>query len=151
MIKNTFEYQVLAKRTAKDMGTTQLNLIHAAMGLSSDAGEFVDAIKKHTIYGKELDKENCIEELGDVLWFVSLACDTLGVSMAEVMQANIEKLALRYPDKYTDEHAIRRVDKFSGQEFDKVIVDELLPTENEERDTELPNSWGLTKEQLGSN
>lgn len=113
-VRSIAEYQFLASRTAKDMGSTRENLIHAALGLASDSGEFVDAVKKHCIYGKELDVENCIEELGDILWFVSLACDTLGVSMEDVMTANIYKLSQRYPNKYTDQAAIARADK-SGE------------------------------------
>ena len=105
------EYHVLAMRTAKDMGSEKMNLIHAAMGLSSDAGEFVDCIKKHAIYGKELDRDNAIEELGDVLWFVALAADTLGLTFRQIMRANIEKLIKRYPDKYSDQAAIERADK----------------------------------------
>jgi len=104
-------YTEAAMRTAKDMGSEQMNLIHAAMGLSSDAGEFVDCIKKHTIYGKELDRDNAIEELGDCLWFIALAADTLGVSLGQIARANIAKLAKRYPDKYTDQAAIARADK----------------------------------------
>lgn len=105
------EYQHRAMRTAKDMGSEELNLVHAAMGLSSDAGEFVDCIKKHVIYGKPLDLENAIEELGDCLWFIALASVHLQASFQEIMQANIDKLAKRYPDKYTDELAAQRLDK----------------------------------------
>ena len=105
------EYEEAAMRTAKDMGSMNMNLIHAAMGLSSDSGEFVDAIKKHVIYNKELDYTNAIEELGDVLWFVSLAAKSLGTTMGFIMTHNIEKLAKRYPDKYTDQAAQVRADK----------------------------------------
>ena len=105
------DYQKLAMRTAKDMGSDKMNLIHAAMGLSSDAGEFVDCIKKHVIYGKPLDLENAIEELGDVMWFIALAASQLRVSFNQIMQHNIDKLAKRYPEKYTDEAAIERADK----------------------------------------
>lgn len=105
------QYQMLAMRTAKDMGSFQMNLIHGALGISSDAGELVDAIKKHTIYGKELDIHNCVEEIGDCLWFLALLCYCLGTNMDLVMKANIEKLAIRYPDKYSDQAAIDRADK----------------------------------------
>ena len=104
-------YQTQAMKTAKDMGSKQMNLIHGALGVSSDAGELVDAIKKHTIYGKELDFENVIEELGDVLWFCALIAEIVGTNLSVVMEANIAKLAKRYPNKYSDAAAIARADK----------------------------------------
>lgn len=114
---NTQEYEMLAARTSKDMGTKEGNLVHAQMGIAGEAGEFTDAIKKNVIYGKPLDVQNCIEELGDVLWFVALAAKTLGVSMSQVMEQNINKLKLRYPEKYTDRCAIERADKKYGEDF----------------------------------
>ena len=103
-------YQHQAMRIAKPMEPAD-DLMHAALGLAGEAGEFADAIKKHLIYGRELDRENAIEELGDVLWFVALGCATLGVSMVEVAQGNIDKLRKRYPEKYEDALAHRRLDK----------------------------------------
>lgn len=104
-------YQTLAMRTAKDMGGLKMDLIHASLGISGEAGEFADAVKRHAVYGKELDRVNGLEELGDLLWYVALGCEKLGSTMAEVMQANIDKLALRYPEKYTDAAALARADK----------------------------------------
>lgn len=83
-------------------------LIHAALGLSTEANEFADQLKKHLIYGKELDKTNLIEELGDICWFLALACDELGVSFEKIQEINIAKLKARYGEKYTDEKAIKR-------------------------------------------
>lgn len=103
-------YQHQAMRTAKPMEPAD-DLMHAALGLAGEAGEFADAIKKHLVYGRELDRENAIEELGDVLWFVALGCATFGVSMSDVAQRNIDKLRLRYPEKYDDVLAHRRLDK----------------------------------------
>lgn len=104
------KYQKLAIRTAKKIDQKS-DLIHAGLGLAGEAGEFVDAVKKYAIYNKPLDKANLIEELGDLLWYIALACDTLGIDMDEVAKQNIDKLLLRYPDKYTDELASRRLDK----------------------------------------
>jgi NTP pyrophosphatase (non-canonical NTP hydrolase) len=108
---DTKDYEAAAMRTAKDMGSTKMNLIHAALGMSSDAGEFTDAVKKHAIYGKPMDLENLVEEIGDVLWFCALACNSLGVTMEQVMHENIVKLAKRYPDRYSDVYASMRLDK----------------------------------------
>lgn len=109
------EYQKFAMRTAKDFGSYQMNLTHAALGISSDAGELVDAIKKHVIYGKPLDRPNVIEEIGDCLWFLTLAADCLGIRLQHCANENIEKLKKRYPEKYSDEAAIARADK-AGEE-----------------------------------
>lgn len=104
------QYQSLAIRTAKNLGETG-DLLHSALGVAGEAGEFVDCVKKHTVYGRPLDKANAIEELGDLLWFVALGCKAMGVSMDTVAEQNIGKLRLRYPDQYSDALAASRLDK----------------------------------------
>lgn len=105
------DYELLAMRTAKDMGSQKMNLIHAAMGMCSDAGEACDVAKAHTIYNKEFDLEHFVEELGDTLWFIVLGARSAGVTLEQVARANILKLQKRYPDKYSDDLAIARLDK----------------------------------------
>ena len=110
-------YKSRALRTAKRFPTGihisphYTDLLHAVLGLSGEAGELIDAVKKNLIYGKLLDIENYKEELGDILWYMALAIDSLGSSFEEVMQMNLEKLKKRYPEKYTDELASTRLDK----------------------------------------
>jgi NTP pyrophosphatase (non-canonical NTP hydrolase) len=117
-ISNTFDdYEECAMRTAKTFtdgkffNAEEMDLLHAALGAGSDAGELVDAVKKHLIYGKPLDVDNVIEEIGDVMWFLSLACRAIGVDLDSCCQHNIVKLAKRYPEKYSDELAAMRLDK----------------------------------------
>jgi NTP pyrophosphatase (non-canonical NTP hydrolase) len=86
----------------------KLRLLHVGMGLATESGEFMDALKRHIFYGKELDKTNLIEELGDVTWYLRIACDVLGVSLAEVIQKNVDKLRKRFPDKFTEDKAVNR-------------------------------------------
>ncbi len=83
-------------------------LLHAAMGLTTEAGEFMDALKKHLFYSKELDTVNLLEELGDVLWYVAIAADALGTDFTTIQQTNINKLRARFPDKYSHESANTR-------------------------------------------
>lgn len=83
-------------------------VIHAAMGISTEANEILDAVKKTLFYGKPLDKVNLKEEIGDCFWYLALLADELGVSFEEVMETNINKLKARYPEKYTDDLAINR-------------------------------------------
>lgn len=110
------EYQSLALRTAKDMGSPKWDLAHAALGLTTDAGEAADVIKAHVIYNKELDASHLVEELGDLLWFTAFAASLVGYDLDSVAKLNIHKLQKRYPDKYSDEHAIARRDKSSPED-----------------------------------
>lgn len=83
-------------------------LQHAAMGLVTEAGEFMDMLKKHIYYGKPLDLVNAKEENGDSFWYLALAMDELSTTMNEVLTLNINKLKLRYPAKFSSEDAINR-------------------------------------------
>ncbi len=83
-------------------------LLHAGFGLSTEAGEFMDALKKHIFYGKELDRVNLREELGDLFWYMAIACDELDVPFEALMKRNIEKLKARYGEKFSEEKAEKR-------------------------------------------
>lgn len=85
-----------------------MDLVHIGFGLAGEVGEFVDAVKKHLFYGKELDRTNLIEELGDIMWFWAYACRALQVHPHEVLDLNIKKLAARYPKKFEESMALNR-------------------------------------------
>jgi NTP pyrophosphatase (non-canonical NTP hydrolase) len=84
------------------------DLLHASMGLVTEAGEFQDMLKKHIFYGRELDEVNLKEEIGDLLWYCAIALEALGTDFESVMQTNIDKLSARYPEKFTEESAKNR-------------------------------------------
>ena len=83
-------------------------LIHACMGMQTETAEFTDALKKSIFYGKTLDIVNLKEELGDLLWYVSIAMDELGTNYEHEMNRVIMKLKSRYPEKFTEEKAENR-------------------------------------------
>jgi NTP pyrophosphatase (non-canonical NTP hydrolase) len=83
-------------------------LLHAGMGLVTESAEFLDALKKTFFYGKELDKVNLKEELGDILWYMAVACDVLGTDFEMEMTRNINKLRARYPEKFESHKAENR-------------------------------------------
>ncbi len=86
----------------------QLRTLHSAMGICTEAGELMDALKKFIFYGKDLDVVNVKEELGDLNWYIALMCDNLNISLEDIWETNIEKLAARYPDKFTEKDALNR-------------------------------------------
>ncbi len=81
---------------------------HAIIGLVTEAGEAMDAVKKSLFYNQPFDRTNLKEELGDALWYIAVACQTNGWTMEEVMEANIRKLRVRYPEKFTEQDAEHR-------------------------------------------
>ena len=96
----------------KDRLSSNARLLHGAIGLCTETGEFQDALKRAIFYNKAFDKVNLIEEVGDVMWYLAIICDELGVSFEEVQAKNIAKLKARYPNKFTEVDAdVRDLDK----------------------------------------
>lgn len=88
------------------------DLLHMTVGVAGEAGELLDAIKKTVIYNKEIDRENVIEELGDLEFYMEGVRQNLGITREETIAHNIAKLGVRYQQfQYTDSQAQGRRDK----------------------------------------
>jgi len=108
------QYQQLALRTAKHFNHLETDLVHAALGIATEGGEFTTNVKRAAIYDKPIDEKmrgELVEELGDLMWYVALACSKLNVRLELVCQWNIEKLQKRFPTSYSDQAAEARADK----------------------------------------
>jgi NTP pyrophosphatase (non-canonical NTP hydrolase) len=94
--------QLLARLTeleTQDADTPRL--LTAAFGMSAEAGEFTEIVKKVFLQGKPYNADNVEHlkiELGDILWYAAQACMALDVSFEEVMDRNYLKLSARYPE-----------------------------------------------------
>lgn len=102
------EYQKLAMRTCnipyewrRDM------LMHAVLGLASEAGEVAGIFQKK-YQGHPEDPAHLKKELGDCLWMIAEACTAMDWEMEDVMTTNIEKIKARYPDGFDPEHSLHR-------------------------------------------
>ena len=76
-------------------------LITAAFGMSAEAGEFTEVVKKIILQGKPYNEENAFHlkrELGDICWYLAQACMALVTNFEEILQMNYEKLSARYPE-----------------------------------------------------
>lgn len=96
---NFNDYQKSALTTAIFNQDPLMDKTIWAMGISGEAGELLDKWKKIVAYkdGKisEEDKGQMIKEMGDVLWYVALFAHSLGLSLEEVVDVNLKKLADR--------------------------------------------------------
>ena len=87
-------------------------LVHAVLGLQTEAGELADPVKKYIYYGRPLDPVNLREEIGDCLWYLAVACDALGTTLEAEQARNLAKLRARYPHVFTAEAAhVRDLDR----------------------------------------
>lgn len=109
---NLEKYKEEAKRTfadnTKDLPAYTVDLLHCAIGASTEANELLDAFKKHIYYGKPLDVVNVGEEVADILWYIINLCRLLELDPEKLMDNNIDKLRKRFPDKFTSEAALNR-------------------------------------------
>jgi NTP pyrophosphatase (non-canonical NTP hydrolase) len=99
-MKLSFEdYQQQAKQTALYPNRLR-NLEYPTLGLAGEAGEVANVVKKiQRDFGGVVTDEiraKLKDELGDVLWYISACADELGLTLAEIAEFNVEKLARRH-------------------------------------------------------
>lgn len=101
-------YQTEILRTYAGSDDAEEKLLLAALGLAGETGEVVDHIKKFRCQGHDLDCEHLAMELGDVLWYIGLACDVLGCTLEDLIDLNVQKLRKRYPNGFESARSIHR-------------------------------------------
>ena len=100
--------ELIASLTTLDNAGKEFNvsvpeLLTSAVGLSSESGEFTEVVKKLIFQGKPLTEENAFHmkrELGDICWYLSVACSALNTTLDEILIMNVEKLSARYPQGF---------------------------------------------------
>lgn len=86
--------------------------LHMIIGISGEAGEIGDCVKKAVIYRKPIDMDNLIEELGDLEFYMEGLRQSFGITRSQTLSHNITKLSKRYQGlKFTNEAAQLRADK----------------------------------------
>lgn len=91
------EYQNLALETA--IYPKKYKIIYPALGITGEAGECSDKIKKvirdNNGEFTEEKKQEIAKEIGDVLWYCATLANDIGYSLDEIANLNIEKLQSR--------------------------------------------------------
>ena len=97
-------YQYLATKSAFYPGKGEpLGLAYVGLKMNGEAGEFAEHVGKAMRDdgfgdGKELTadrKSLLIKEIGDVLWYLSAACNELEINLSDAAYGNLHKLAMR--------------------------------------------------------
>lgn len=93
------EYQKQALTTVLSSGDEFKDLLHWVLGITGEAGEVAEKLKKiirdkNSVVSEE-DKVEMAKELGDVLWYLAVFAHDLGVPLSDIAQANLDKLKSR--------------------------------------------------------
>lgn len=83
-------------------------VLNGCLGLAGESGEVLDMVKKWVFHEKDLDKDHLKKELGDVMWYVAMLCESFGFDLDEILQMNVDKLKARYPEGFDPEKANHR-------------------------------------------
>ena len=85
-----------------------VDTLHGILGIATESVELIQAINKAIVTKEEFDVVNMKEEIGDIMWYIALLCNTHNIDLKQVMQTNIDKLKQRFPEKFTTENANNR-------------------------------------------
>jgi NTP pyrophosphatase (non-canonical NTP hydrolase) len=99
---NVFVERIQELNSQSDVNIPRL--MTGADGICSEAGEFMEIVKKILFQGKPLNEDNVFHmkrELGDIIFYWINACISLNLDPMDVIQENFNKLSARYPDGFT--------------------------------------------------
>lgn len=94
------QYQEQANRTIPKGYPANAGFVNFGLGLAGEAGEVIEIIKKGAFHGKDVNLDDFRKELGDVIWYISALCTTVGLELEDVATHNIEKLKARHPQGF---------------------------------------------------
>lgn len=130
------EIQEFQEKSVRTLNTNLLpreSISNMCMGISGEAGEVIDHIKKNFYQGHELDKDHMKEELGDLMFYIVNLATMLDIEMVDVLQGNVDKLLKRYPNGFDENKSInrpRRKPATINQEFEDAIKDMVAKDED---------------------
>ena len=84
------------------------HITNAALGLTGEAGEVAEIVKKAMFQGHSLNRDKIAEELGDVMFYVAYMVDTIGMTLDQIMSQNVTKRRNRYPDGFSVQKSVNR-------------------------------------------
>jgi len=90
-------YQQVAKTTA--IYPREQAIIYPTLGLTGEAGEVANKVKKIIRDGSNSKDEKLVSEIkaeiGDCLWYIAVLADDFNIKLSDIASANLEKLAIR--------------------------------------------------------
>lgn len=109
------QYQLDAARTLiskppRTYSDQELMVIWNILGAVGELGELANHLKKGIFHDHGIDETYCTKEIGDASWYLAALCTGMHQSFAATLRENIEKLKKRYPEGFSTEASVNRVE-----------------------------------------
>ena len=96
-----------------DLGNAELTqdqaeVLHALLGYVTEIAEIIPVLSRFVFEGKPMDIINLSEELADVDWYRAVLLRKFCIDEGDIRQKNIDKLKVRFPDKFNSDNALNR-------------------------------------------
>lgn len=88
--------------------------LQGPVGFAEEAAEVLGVIKKYAFHGHPFNRDKLVEELGDAWYYFHATCIHYGIDVEEVVANNNKKVSVRYPQGFSTEASIARVDVKNG-------------------------------------
>jgi NTP pyrophosphatase (non-canonical NTP hydrolase) len=94
-------------------------VLHGLLGFMTESGELGMILDK-ILHGETIDRINLQEEVSDAMWYVAVIYDELNINFYNGLENVIDKLKIRFPDKFSSEHATVRNLDAERKELEKI-------------------------------
>ena len=105
---NLNDYVKWTGNTCAKLESKLMDNIHMLFGMATEIGELQDVFKKNIAYKKNIDWINIEEEIGDIFFYAASFCRINNLDLEKIIDTNVQKLESRYPNKFTEYHALNR-------------------------------------------
>jgi len=121
------EYQTNAVGTQQFDTKADKGISISLMGLSGEVGELLTEFKKKLRDGESynLFREKVVEEIGDIMWYLSSIAAHEGIELSEALQYNLDKVT----DRWHDINSLEQLPFEQSFLDDDCLEDEQLPRE----------------------
>ena len=114
-------------------GNRNLELLHLALALNTEAGEYGDVVKKAVFFSKQTKKSDLCDELGDIAFYFFNTLAFLKVDLKDVLAANMIKIRQRYPSGRNKNYNYN----IKNKEEEKKKIDDFFQKLLEENDIDV--------------
>lgn len=86
------EFNIDDQDITKKLTPEMIRILHATLGVATEAGEMLRNVSEHLFQGKEFDSVNMKEEGGDNLWYLALLFNAMETNFSNEAEKNQIKL-----------------------------------------------------------